>query len=405
MLALSLSTNTPILNFMIYYNYNNMSSNKANQSVSNVKSREERDQHQAYCAKARYRAVRKSLPKKQRESDIRAERLAASKLRVFVEEQGFSSSSSYTLPVLASLATAVVTTVASSAVRRTFAKVDKASDSIANLCDIIKTKLSEFADFAKGVVGKLWVVPAAILTHTILNQFINVPLLPILSAGFLVSLFGPDLWEMIKPFFQPAEQSGMSGLDIGALICTTICASMIPVRSVPYAVGELMKRVGSFDRTKEGLESIFKHALSYAERIVNAVRSFFSLDEVRWIDASERLVRDYVAKIDAFEKRTIKGEMIPPEDLLTMADVQLEGMGLKAAVRDEQLSSDWIVKFHALLLCCSLTRVPSLAREILGLSLPSCAFMVAAHLVRLLWSPSLQQPYSSGLVLCHMMQR
>jgi len=315
-----------------------MSSNKANQSVVKVMSREERDLHQARCAKARYKALRKSLPKKQRERDVRAEKLAASKLKVVVEEQGFSSStSSYTLPILASVATAVVTTVATSAVRRTFAKVDKASDSIANLCDTIKTKLSEFAEFAKSVVGKLWIVPAAILAHTLLNQFIHIPIFPVLSAGFLAVLFGNDIWGVIEPFFRPSEQSGFSGMDIGALICTAVCATMIPTRSVTFAVGELMKRVGSFDRTKDGFESIFKHGLSYAEKVVNAIRSLFSLEEIHWMDASDRLVQSYTEKIDAFERRVLKGEIIPVEDLLAMVEVQLEGMGLKATVRDDYL--------------------------------------------------------------------
>jgi hypothetical protein len=292
--------------------------------------RDERDAHQRVSAKARFKALRKMLPKKQRERDVKAERDAAARMKVVdVEEQGFSS-------IFAGLAGAALGSVAF-ATRRAVRAAEKASGSCETLMDSFRQKLEEFATYCKSVVGNIWVVPVAILAHSLVSQFIDVPVMVALSGAVLLKLFGAQVWTYICKYFQPETQSGGFS-SVGGLICATLCASILPKRNVPFALGELMKRMANFERAKEGFEGLFRSALKYAERAVNVMLRMFSKEEVRWIDESERLVDNFCLKVDEFE-RLSRGNSadINITVLLKTVDTQLEAIGLKATVRDDKL--------------------------------------------------------------------
>jgi len=301
------------------------------QKVNKFSAREERDMQQSFVAKAKYKAVRKMLPKKLRERDVKAERKAAQSMRlVDVEEQGFAH-------VFAGVAGAAMVTVLNSLRKATNVTV-KTGDSIANLCDVIKEKLVEFSNFCKKLLGSTWVVPVAILAHSIVTQFFHMPLLITFSVTFLASLFGKEVWRYISKYFSPQEQSGDAFAGIGGLICTVLCTAAVPARSVPLALGELMKRMSNFERSKEGFETFFKYAMKYAEKAVNVLMRTFSLKEVKWVNESDRLVDMFCKKVDDFEALTKSDACnISIDVLLAVVDSQLEAIGLKSTVRDDRL--------------------------------------------------------------------
>jgi hypothetical protein len=293
--------------------------------------REERDLHQSLVAKAKYKAMRKMLPKKQRERDVKAERKAMQNMKFLeVEEQGFAH-------IFAGVAGAALVG-ATGAIRRLANNTSKTTDSMTSLFDTIKQKLIEFSEFCKKALGSIWIVPAAILAHAIFSQFFHIPLLVALSATFLISLFGKEVWGLISHFFAPQEQSGDDAAGVGGLICTVLCAAALPTKSVPIALGELQKRMSNFDRSKDGFESFFKYAMKYAEKAVNVLLRTFSMKEVQWVNESERLVDAFCKKVDDFETLTKTGGAdISVDILLAVVDTQLEAIGLKTTVRDDKL--------------------------------------------------------------------
>jgi hypothetical protein len=298
---------------------------------SDSQKRVERDAHQAYVAKQRIKALRKMLPKRQRERDVREERKAAQNMRgVGPEEQGFAH-------ILGGVASFAACSIAQS-VRKMSKKSNKAADSFTALFDTIKTKLEEFSELCKKLVGSIWMIPVVILAHAVISPYFHQPLVVTLSGAFLAKLFGEKVWSFASRYFSPQSESGDSLAGIGGLICTILCTAALPTKNVPHALGELMKRMSSFERSKDGFEAFFRNALKYAEKAANCLLKIFSLPEVKWVGESERLADAFCREVDDFEKLTRGGATdVNVEKCIAMAQRQVEAIGLKTTVRDDRL--------------------------------------------------------------------
>lgn len=319
---------------------------------SAAQARAERDHHQQYVAKQRYTALRKEIPKKLREREI--ERAREAKRLAFegeptecgeIKEQGFAS----TIAVSAVGAAAAAAMYSVNRMRKEVSgAVDRVDEALASttgsvvstahlLVDRVNTTIEGFANTAKSILGAFWIVPTAILAHYIIGHFSDIPLLPVMASLFLAKLFGEEIWNLLGKWFSFQEQSGEGVCSIGALIISAACAVCIPTRSASGVAGEVMKRMSSYVRAKEGFECFFKDALKYAEKAVNAILSFFSDKEVNWIGTSERLVDRFCDKVTVFESlvRT-ESDKVQLADLLDAVSVQQEALGLKMTVRDPQ---------------------------------------------------------------------
>lgn len=292
--------------------------------------RVEREVHQRRCARLAYKQARKLLPKKQRERQVRQEQFAARSMTVEqVEEQGFG-------PVLAAFAGAAVSAAVS--LRRVARGAVHTTDATASLFSSIQAKLDEFASFARKLCGDFWLIPFGILAHFVVSQFVDIPLVLVLATAYLSKVFSPDLWSIIRQYFLPNEQSGSNVAEYGALLCTLVCTLAVPLKSTTFALGELLKRMGGFQRGKEGFESFFRLAIKYAEKAVNTLLSMFSSKQVQWMDESERLTDVFCQRVDDFEILTKQpASTIPIETLLQAVDMQIDAIGLKTTVRDPSL--------------------------------------------------------------------
>jgi hypothetical protein len=287
--------------------------------------------HQVKVAKDKYKATRKMLPKKLRERDVKAEQKAMQNMRIVGEqEEGFA----HVISGVAGVAAVGVV----SALGRIAGSSEKLADSTSGLFDTIKSKIEEFAQFCKKAIGSIWVIPVAILAHALLSPHFHQPVVCTFAAVFLARLFGADLWRSVSNFFRPEQQSGEGVAGIGGLICTVLCTAMLPTKNVALCLGELMKRMANFDRSKEGFESFFRSALKYAERAANCLLRTFSLKEVQWVSQSEKLVDEFCRKVDDFEKLVRSGsKLVTTEKCMEMAKLHVDAIGLKSSARDDRL--------------------------------------------------------------------
>jgi hypothetical protein len=271
------------------------------------------------------------LPKKLRERDVKAEQKAMQNMRIVGEqEEGFA----HVISGVAGVAAVGVV----SALGRIAGSSEKLADSTSGLFDTIKSKIEEFAQFCKKAIGSIWVIPVAILAHALLSPHFHQPVVCTFAAVFLARLFGADLWRSVSNFFRPEQQSGEGVAGIGGLICTVLCTAMLPTKNVALCLGELMKRMANFDRSKEGFESFFRSALKYAERAANCLLRTFSLKEVQWVSQSEKLVDEFCRKVDDFEKLVRSGsKLVTTEKCMEMAKLHVDAIGLKSSARDDRL--------------------------------------------------------------------
>lgn len=298
-----------------------------------AEARRKRDERQILIQKLRERTQRKLLPKLVRAKQVRREQRARAGMGVYsddIEPQGFGHFATGAL-----VASGVSVALSLRSVQRSAVK---ATDSATGLIKTIEGKLTEYAEWAKTVVGNLWIIPAAVLAHYLLREYLHLPVMALIAGAFLAKYFGAEVWEHLKKFFSVEQQDGASFSQIGGLLCTAVCTALLPTRSVAVALGELMKRMSNFDRSSEGFESFFKHAIKYAEKAVNVVLRMFSKEEVQWVCESDRLVDAFLQKVADFEKLSVAhGDQIDIAKLLEVVDVQLEAIGLKTTVRDDRL--------------------------------------------------------------------
>lgn len=331
-------------------------------------SRDEREAHQRYVARKRYKSLRKAIPKSDREKYVKKERDAKFSLSspidlgldtytdsvpTDIKEQGFVNSAA--LVSCGVLAGAAVISIArlrrdvTAAVRRVDSTMDRADRAIGNTAaqvihstnsigDRVTAAIEGFANSAKSLVGAFWVVPTAILAHYIVGQFTDIPLLPLLAGFFLAKLFGGEIWPHLQKWFVYRPQSGDDYCSFGGLIVAAVCAVCVPFKSIAGFSGEIMKRMSNYQRSKEGFESFFKDGLKYAEKAVNVILGLVSEDQVAWIDTSERLVDAFLDKVIYYERLLAvptSNDLLPT--VLEASQLQLDGLGLKMTVRDQRM--------------------------------------------------------------------
>nr|APG76687.1 hypothetical protein 1 [Beihai picorna-like virus 78] len=311
------------------------------QIISRAEARAEREAYQRYCAKLRYKAARRAIPKPIRQKAVRLNRrlkeeaafLCASLDSSDLEPQSGLSYLSSVAGIATNLISGSSLLGAASSVqestKRVADSVETASTSLSNLLDTIRVKIEEFATAAKTIMGLWWVVPVGLLMYAVYREYGSMPLiaigLPLLFAKILGST-----WAYASKFFgglQP-QDSG----EVAALLATLVCSCFVPYKSEVQFTGEILKRVGSFDRSVEGFKSLFEYGMKYAEKLINAFLSLFTESELHLTDRSDALLRQWMLKVDSFERVCRSGN--PTLDQLQEAvQLQIEGIGFRQVLR------------------------------------------------------------------------
>lgn len=304
-------------------------------------SRAERDVAQRRLAKAKYKSIRKMLPKDIRRRDVQAERRAQAMMMVpSIEEQGFAENATIVFSVGMIAASVAyfgykVGTGIADAAKNAVSPLERMGDSFRQAMDFVKAKLEEYARYAKEMMGEWWKVPFALLALYLVSRYTHIPILPLICGTVIARIAGEKVWQLIKQQAALSPQWGPGQVvGLGAMLCTLVCTILLPSRGASYMAGELIKRVGSFDRSVSGFELIFQSALGYAERAVNALLKMLGRREVHWVSASYRMVDDFVSKVDAFDVKTRDTSVvIPMGELLEANELYIYSIGLLNTVK------------------------------------------------------------------------
>jgi hypothetical protein len=215
---------------------------------------------------------------------------------------------------------------------------DRTTSAVEGIYNSVEQKLREFGQACKEKLGSLWIVPAGILVHAVISQFVEVPLLPILAASALAKMFGKEAWRIVNKHLGAQAQAGVEeAAGAGALICSLVCLATIPTKNASIAAGELLKRMGNLERGRDGFEFFFKNALKYFEGAVNKVLSLFTDRRVDWLDATERFATAFCNDVDAFEALTKGPSEVTVEQCNDAVQLQMRGIGLKKTLHDPRI--------------------------------------------------------------------
>lgn len=236
-----------------------------------------RDMLQRAHARKRYQALRRSLPKRVRERDVRKEKLAARTHALFggVQEQGLGTAVA-AVGVAGSLlmmnrVTNTVAAVGNQAVRllrggeSTLGSVNKLVKEVAKLLDTVVTT-------ARAIVGKLWVIPLGVLGYWLISKFAGSTATILVISTALSLLFGKKLWASVSEHFGfgMREQSGL-GDNLKAIIVSLMCFSFLPSGGGGRLMMTLMSRIALVPRLGAGIDGLMKAAVSIAESVINLV--------------------------------------------------------------------------------------------------------------------------------------
>jgi hypothetical protein len=239
----------------------------------------QRDLAQRQAAKARYNALRKLLPKKLRDREVRKNQLANRQSLMFasVEEQGMGQ----ILGIGAAAAGIALVPRVARTIKGACSKVgnllDGAHDASSNVNALIEEVLRLFrtvTDTAKAIVGKLWVLPLGVLGYWLVNRFYGNTAAMIVLTGALAVIFGKDLWSKVSSYFSRSaqsvdEQAGMT-TNFKSIIVGLMCFSFLP-KDAGKLMTTLMSRVSLIPRLRDGIDGLFEVACTLAESVVNLI--------------------------------------------------------------------------------------------------------------------------------------
>ncbi len=283
--------------------------------------REEREMHQRKIARDRYKEVRRLVPKRLRERDVRIARDTK-----YAEPQGFASH------LVTGLITASVVSIASS-ISKVGKSANDLSDTVKKAVKFLEGTKKQFLD----LVGPLWVVPMLAIAYWLIHKVFSQDIALILASSIFSVIFGKKMWSVIAPKFRVSNVETQSELDLGVadLLATGLMFSYLP-KDGGKSVGELIKRVGMFPRMKEGLASFGETCIKFAEKFVNVVFRLLGKEQVAFGDATVKAIKEWTYKVDLMEIE-LKKEDIPLSILKQAVELVQDGYRLRSVVSDERL--------------------------------------------------------------------
>lgn len=319
--------------------------------ANRLTTRDERDIVQRRAAKEKYRAARKELPKKVRARDVRDERLAMRESMLFsqVEEQGFGQLLGAGVALYGGLRVAPrlgrVVSRTARLVDSLLSSATRTSNNVNTLIEEILKLFKTVSDTAKAIVGKLWVLPIAVLGYWLINKFAGNSAAKIVLLTVLGLVFGKQLWSQIRDKFSGEEVSEQSGLNspFKSLIVGLMCFSFLP-RDAGKLISTLMTRISMVPRLKDGIDGLFEVCIKLAESVVNLVhRIAGSKDangkttEVFFGDASTKCVKKWIQD-SAFHMEKLVG--VPTPALVKDAHAHIrKGYALLQVIKEVALSN------------------------------------------------------------------
>lgn len=301
-------------------------------------SRIERELHQRHVANQKWKAFRKSFPKRKRMRDIQQAREA--KLWSAMDEIQYQGMGP--VPVVAGACLGIgflANRCVSGILNLARNKVDRLESTANGLVETIRKNLEALTEAAQKVLGVCFHIPLVLTGVWCFKQLDGNPLVQTALVGALAILVGKSLWKHISFLFDSVEEQ--CGLDaIPQAIATIMCMSYLPKEGAKL-VPELMRRVGSLPRATQGFDSLFKWGMSVFEKLVSTISQMCGKQAVFFGDAVTRQVKQWCHDAEQLEIALVSDKRENPsvEFIETLFKKIQDGYHLKHAVGDDQLKA------------------------------------------------------------------
>lgn len=224
---------------------------------------------------------------------------------------------------------------------------DRLESPIADACDGISyisgkmqggSPLTLVADYIKKSLLELqtkllqwWKPICALIFIGLFVAYSSISWFGVMLSGLFSSMM-PDVYGYVSHFFEGDEAQSQGSIDLLSYAATVGCCAFVPTRDPATMVGEIMRRVGSADRSMSGFTSIIEKGITYLEKVVNCILRFFQKDEVKWSSQLDNILSQWSTKVDAFEKICVTGNPSMADLQQAMALMQ-EGVGLRQVIK------------------------------------------------------------------------
>jgi hypothetical protein len=273
-----------------------------------------RDIQRSILAVEKQRQSWKRLEKDRRETLVLLERAHKSQfaLHYYDEEEIQSQSGLFTAGLAAvGVASAAVaagsmaagTAAVTKSLKRTEETINRAATSAGDILESVKG----FVQSVRDSFGAYWLIPVGLGLFAICTMVASMPFVWNAIVVLAQNLFGAA-WKWLSGYFSLDRVESQSGLTEDVSFFATLAAVLlVPSKDPKIMVGEITRRISSFDRTQSGLNSIFEKGLKYVELCINAILSIFTDKRMDVGDSSERLLKAWAKKVDDFESLCVAG--------------------------------------------------------------------------------------------------
>ncbi|APG78516.1 hypothetical protein 1 [Wenzhou picorna-like virus 33] len=278
--------------------------------VVNVKllRRAEREAIQRACNIRRLKKAFKSLPKYEREQVIASARDA--KYSFVREESGITDY----LYGAAAVAAGAAGAAAGFSIAKTSHEIGEAvkdtlsgvnavmqpagaiANSVGGALEYLYSLVKQVYDTCANIVGKFSQLIFGIFVVAMKACFGLVNMASRLFDS-VVSMVAPDfhLLDSLEEDDVLPQSGCMSYLP---QVVTLVCTFFVPTYSTKAYMSEVMRRVGSYDRTASGISSVFTSIAMMVQDCINVVLRRFGVDEIQLIGEAEKQVLEWCRQVD-----------------------------------------------------------------------------------------------------------
>jgi len=194
----------------------------------------------------------------------------------------------------------------------TGASILRTAQPIVDFASQVFEAINLVVEASQKICGALWKAIVLIFSYVVIH---TTPMSRvfgdlIMRTAAKITDFSEQIYKRWLPGSQLESQSGVGSMKgLFGFVATAFCCTMLPTAGggATRIAAEVMRRFSMAEKAGSGFEFMFEQASKYLGEAVNIVRRMCGMQELDLMDATEREIRKWTARVDEFQKLVAVG--------------------------------------------------------------------------------------------------
>lgn len=215
--------------------------------------------------------------------------------------------------------------------------------------NMLKDAMDSFISGLKAIAGKaVWTIPLLALLYLAYDRFgwSTVPAGAIL-LGVNEYVLPDGLWDTVKHFFNRVQPQGPTEVLSKLMASVGTFCFMGKKKDTEDVVNEVYRRIGNFDKTSAGIESILEFIKDSMYKIVRYFQLKFSPDRAKFLESIVDPLERWMAQIDLYETQlSVNSRDVDTDTLDALVALCQDGSSFKEVFRGSPTMSRRVEEYY-----------------------------------------------------------